>query len=665
MFITFCFMMVLKHFSTKILFVLLFINPRMTRADNSQNWMIEENGIYKHINWVENVDSTPNGATTLHEVFLQSVKISPNSDFLGTIKDDKVIYASYLEIYNKVRIINKFLRDLGIKEKSICGIFSTNREEWFISEQAILMLGGISCPLYSTLGKEAVKHILEETEMENIFLSGDKPSYLIDNIFNDNTLSVKRMFLFDQISSSEMEKLESANIEIHFFSDIYANSKINKLTIKELEFVGNNTNNPVFDTETKKTNPNDVITICYTSGTSGLPKGAMLTNSNFISVIAGFTRGHDDQALLDVDRNVVYISYLPLAHVMEKVCFYVVVSVNAKIGFFSGNRKRLQLDMKIIKPTMLPGVPRVFDMMKERILQKIKARGIIASIIFNLALKYKLWRQKNGHLISNVLDFLIFKKIKNEFGGCFRFGLSASAPLNPDVSCFFQAIFSMRIYEAYGQTEALAANMLQPIGGTEPGSVGIPFPSMLVKLEKTDKPGQSEILLKGQNVFKGYYKKPERTKEAIDKNGWLHTGDIGEVRNNIFFITGRIKDIFKISLGEYIVPELLEQKLKLPCVDDLFITGKDLVSFIVCLAFVSDSSSTDEEIIEKIIENAKELAEKGDINAYEVPRHVKIVREELTIDNNMITVTAKKCRSVIATKYEKEIELMYTKDSSH
>lgn len=660
-----------KHFlSRKKLIIFFLVYPGMAALENKKFNMVYENGVYRHMQYIENISCTQNGAESLHQVFIKSVQEKPGGKFLGTIKNGKVEYITYLDGYNRVRKIYSFIKKMSLDKEEIIGIFSVNREEWIVSEQAILMVDAMSCPLYSTLGVDSIKHIINETCMRIMFVSGEKAEYLYDKILPNGSIGLEIIISYDPIPEEMVDRFANLGISVYFFDEIYENSTVKDIALDDLKVQNSvNVDNNIYDSlrvlkkvrNLSRSKLDDVITICYTSGTCGKPKGAMLTNRNFVSAIAAFARGDDKGSVIEISDSVVYISYLPLAHAMEKICMCVIMSVNACIAFYSGNPKNLQEDMKIIKPSFLVGVPRVFNVFKEKIEEKVKEKGILTRLVFNLALKYKRWKQKSGSVSSYIVDKFIFKKVAAEFGGNIQFGLSGSAPLNPEVCSFLQAVFSMKLYEGYGQTEALAANILKPPRCHTYGTVGIPFPSNMVKLVPSDIPGQHEILLKGDNVFKGYYKNPEKTAEVLDDDGWLHTGDLGVVKDDLFYIVGRRKEIFKTSLGEYIVPEKLEGLYKQALIDDILITGKTCGDYIVGIAVCIDSKISKDEIREKVQEIGQNEYSKGNITKFEIPRDIHVVREEWTIADGFITPTGKKRRAILEEHYKSEIESMYKK----
>ena len=645
---------------------LIFLYPRMCAASKKDE-DIEKGTLIKHSDGTftssthqEHFEEAPNGGKTLHGIFVNSVSAIPHREFTGSIENDKITYRTYLDVYNDVLKLHQYMLQNGFKKKDIIGLLGPNCEEWFIIEQALLKIEAINCPIYPSFGIENFEHVCKETEMEILFISGNQGKFLGNcDVFSNPDVNIKQVICFGQIDSDLLRKIRNQGVEIISLKESMDKIKIKRCTADEVMLTTAQMNSNPNKLDMTSDELDNVVTICYTSGTSGLPKGAMLTNQNFIGIVGGFSAGPNARPILDVNDEIVYVSYLPLAHVMERLCFYVIVSVGGKIGFWRGDPAKLQADLEIIKPKMFPGVPRAFERIKDAIKKEVASKGCIARKIFDWALRYKIWRQKSSQpaetYSSTLLDYFVFSKITEKFGGAFVFGLTGSAPLDPRTGEFFQAVFSMKIYEGYGQTEALGANTLQAIGSNAPGSVGIPFPCIKVKFI-ADKDGNNEICLKGQSVFKGYYKNPEKTKQVIDSDGWLHTGDRGYVEEGQFYIDGRISENFKLENGEFVCPSKIEAKLKLYFMKEFLIWGKNTKRFVLGIVFCTDTSLKHDEIRRLVIENAKKCRERSEIATYEIPRDVLIIEDEPTIENLMLTVTGKVRRNAIFTRYKDDID---------
>lgn len=604
--------------------------------------MLEENGIYRHPEYTKS-EQLEDGSETLLEM-LQKVCIPRKEcDFLGTIKDNKLVYESYETIWKKMTNMGAYLRKQNIH--SPIGIFSVNRAEWIISEYSIYINNCPNCPLYSTFGVESLLHVLTETEMEICFVSDVKAKSLLD-LLENNLTNIKIVISYDKLDREIEKRYENLNVEIVSFDEI-----VNEECECNFEL-------PYDDLPSK----NDIATICYTSGTSGTPKGVILTHLNFISEIHGFMQAKNNPYRFRIHTSDVYISYLPLAHVMERVCVMIITANSAKIGFFRGNPKLLQQDMLIIKPTFLAGVPRVFNAFADKIREELSKKPFFVQWLVNAAIKYKIHQQKKGIYSNYILDTLIFSKVKSMFGGCLRASLNGSAPLSASVSEYIQAFLSLRIFQGYGQTESTAASALQEISDPSNENVGLPFPSNLIKFNKTDEytgGTKGEIYLKGNNITVGYYKRPDLTKDLFD-DGWLKTGDIGCIEKGRIKIIGRQKEIFKTSHGEYIVPEKIENMLKGGVINDILITGRSYGDYIVALV-VCNQSIGPEEVFKKMCETGEKAVRQGKMARFEIPRKIHVIKNDFDSFGEFLTPTLKKKRNKIESFFEKDINAMYVK----
>ncbi|KAF7696448.1 Long-chain-fatty-acid--CoA ligase 5 [Cucumispora dikerogammari] len=662
--------------------------------------LICDNGIYSHRDYKTN---TIGENETLHSLFFHTMKQHPHSDYLGSIKDNKLTYISRYTAYQSMLSIYSQLSPI-VSEKDIVCLFSPNRKEWFLAEHAIFMANCITCPLYSTLGVQAIKHILLQTESKVIYCGYENLTQLL-SVIEDVKTFIKYIICFDPVllNKNELQLLKDKSIEIMQIN-MKPRLSLNLNSVENL----------------CKLKSEDLATICYTSGTIGDPKGAMLSHKNFLCTIKEAIKQPNDFLMIDPDS--VYISYLPLAHVMERLCTHAISAALGKIGIYRGNPKLLKDDIMLIKPTFIIGVPRVFNIFKKRILESIEQRNFIIRFIFGMGLRWKISNQKHGIYKSWFWDTLIFDRIKNMFGGKIVGGLSGSAPLNPDVVRFLQAVLGCRLSEGYGSTEATAANLLTEVYCNVPGNVGIPFTTNLVKLEpfsknstindiaddniinsvstekkeveasviKSDTEGgdilstkptsqaedkntnkhnaddnlpkkdtRGEILLYGDNIFLGYFKDPVKTAAALTNDGWLKTGDIGEVRDNKFYIIGRDKDIFKTSLGEYIAPDKIEQMfISSNICEDMFITGTTYCDYIVAIVVDTQKKYTKEEMLERIKEFGLNKVKAGELTKFEIPTNILLIHSDFE-ELDLLTASLKKKRYLIFDKFKTAINNLY------
>lgn len=600
-------------------------------------------GEISHTNFLENIECLQNGSKTLLEVFSSTCQKYENKNFLGTIKDNKLIWQTFSEINIKIQKLSTFLNSI-LQENAIFGIFSVNRYEWIVSELAGYMSNCINCPLYSTFGPDAVNLIINETEMTVCCVSGDKAESLLDILLSSKKHFLKDIIIFDDDFNRENEFLD-LEINVHYISQIFLETEINL--------------------RSNKLDLNSLATICYTSGTSGIPKGVQITHKNFIANISAFFRGQTKNEMYRVSDSEVYLSYLPLAHIMERIVVHVITSVGGSIGFYRGNPKKIESDYLIVRPTFIIAVPRVLNIFKQKIEEGVAERGKLSKFIFNIALKIKMWLQCRGSVKCWPLDSLIFNKISNKFGGRIKACLCGSAALSHNVLTFLKATMSMRIFQGYGQTETTGATTLCPLDGDNFDNVGIPYPSCKIKLSPVDGHDKysGELLVKGDNVTKGYFKRPELNAELFTEDNWLKTGDIARFYNGVFKIIGRTKDRFKTGHGEYIEPEKIETLLTGGLIQDIIITTLKGYDKLLALVVCGKEGIQEKEVLDYLIKKGNKLVDDKKMNRYEIPSHIILLKKGFdTFDGGkLLSPTAKKIRVKIEKFFYEDIKRALSK----
>ncbi|KAJ4438638.1 hypothetical protein ANN_14585 [Periplaneta americana] len=354
------------------------------------------------------------------------------------------------------------------------------------------------------------------------------------------------------------------------------NRGVEMLRFEDVERLGAAKDNP--EVPPKLT---DLCTICYTSGTTGNPKGVMLSHENVVAGMCAVILQLGDHRPRSDD---IMMSFLPLAHMLERCCENGMYLLGGAVGFFSGDIKRLPEDMKALRPTVMPAVPRLLNRIYDKVMTEISG-SFIKRMLFNMAMSAKEGEIRRGIIRNNSFwDKLVFRKVQEGMGGRLRLMVVGSAPLAGNVLTFIRCALGALVVEGYGQTECCAPITLTVQGDHIPEHVGPPVACCCIKL--VDVPemeyyavsGQGEVCVKGTNVFQGYYKEDEKTNETIDSEGWHHTGDVGMwLPNGTLKIIDRKKHIFKLSQGEYIVPEKIENiYIRSQYVQQVFVCGESL-----------------------------------------------------------------------------------------
>ena len=437
---------------------------------------------------------------------------------------------SIQEYVNTTNIISFALIKIGIKKNDKVAIISSNRPEWNILDMAIQKVGAITVPIYPTISKDDYKIIINNCEAKLAIIEGLSVLSKIEEI-RPEIPSIEHIYTF--VKRSEQYPI---------WDDLISLGKEN-VDFEELE------------RRESSILPSDCATIIYTSGTTGIPKGVMLSHSNILGQIENLrqTPSKDSTRAL---------SFLPLCHAYERTLVYLYQYLGMSV-YYSESIATIAQEMKEIHPTMMTCVPRLLEKIYLKVKQTGNEKKGLARIIFRwamqLAEKYTVeGRSKLYDMKLRIADKLVYRKIREKLGSdCFDIIVSGAASLQPNISAFFSAI-KMPVYEGYGMTECspVIATSSNVPHGREAGFVGPALPGIEIKISET-----GEIMCRGHNVMLGYYKLPELTAEVIDNDGWFHTGDLGEFNQyGLLKITGRMKNLFKTSLGKYINPDIIERK---------------------------------------------------------------------------------------------------------
>ncbi|MCW8996747.1 MAG: long-chain fatty acid--CoA ligase, partial [Psychromonas sp.] len=440
---------------------------------------------------------------------------------------------SYKELKDETDLFAYGLVELGLKKNDSVALISENRPEWVYADFAMQMLGIINVPLYPSLTSDSIEYILNDSESKAILVSTGFQLNKVLKIIK-NCKHLKQIIIFNEQEDGD--------------------GKTNILTFKQVQEKGK---------DRKKSNPdllkktsgeikeNDICTIIYTSGTTGEPKGVMLTHKNIISNVNAALE------IYPITKDDIFLSFLPLCHIFERMAGYYTAFAAGSTIYYAESIEKVATNLIEAKPTLMTSVPRLFERIQSRIIKNVESQSVTKQKIFYWALemgKQFVAAKKKGSIPlalsakHKIADKLVFKKLRERTGGRLRFFISGGAALSKELGEFFEAV-GIQIVEGYGLTESSPV-----IAGNRPddykfGTVGKPLPGVEIKIAS-----DGEILARGPNIMKGYYKKKKETEETVI-NGWLHTGDIGVFDSDGFLmITDRKKHLFKTSAGKYIAP---------------------------------------------------------------------------------------------------------------
>lgn len=549
------------------------------------------------------------------------------------------------EYVNTTNIISFALIKIGIKKNDKVAIISSNRPEWNILDMAIQKVGAITVPIYPTISKDDYKIIINNCEAKLAIIEGLSVLSKIEEI-RPEIPSIEHIYTF--VKRSEQYPI---------WDDLISLGKEN-VDFEELE------------RRESSILPSDCATIIYTSGTTGIPKGVMLSHSNILGQIENLrqTPSKDSTRAL---------SFLPLCHAYERTLVYLYQYLGMSV-YYSESIATIAQEMKEIHPTMMTCVPRLLEKIYLKVKQTGNEKKGLARIIFRwamqLAEKYTVeGRSKLYDMKLRIADKLVYRKIREKLGSdCFDIIVSGAASLQPNISAFFSAI-KMPVYEGYGMTECspVIATSSNVPHGREAGFVGPALPGIEIKISET-----GEIMCRGHNVMLGYYKLPELTAEVIDNDGWFHTGDLGEFNQyGLLKITGRMKNLFKTSLGKYINPDIIERKFtESNFFENIVVFGENekyaAALIIPDFDFIKSwckkheiSYSNDHDMLNNQDVKTRLANEIKRINSFfgdtEKIKRYCFIEDSWTVANGILTPTLKVKRSVVKEKYSSLINKLF------
>ncbi|KAG0215432.1 hypothetical protein BGX28_010137 [Mortierella sp. GBA30] len=637
-------------------------------------------GHYRHIAFtdglVDYIREAPH-VRTLYDLFQNSVSRYADLDFLGHRPYNAATksYGGYTwQTYGQVnQRVNAFgsgimhLNDIILGGPQLnrwsLGIWSHARPEWFITEMSCNFFNLVSVALYETLGPDAVEYVINHAEIPIVVASANHIASLLEN--TDKLPGLKAIVSMDSLQT--MSTAPGATNTYDILRAWAAEKGIVVYDFLEIESLGSK-----FPRKHSPPKEDEVASLCYTSGTTGQPKGAMLTHKNFIAAVS---TNVESMTLTPKDT---MISFLPLAHIMGRYIDTIVTYSGAKLGYFHGDILLLLEDIAELKPTFFPAVPRLLNRIYAKLVAAtIEAPGLVG-VLARRGVAAKLANLAAGKGVHHPLwDRLLFNKVKMALGGQVQVIVTGSAPIAKEVLNFLRIAFGCVVLEGYGATESMGTAMITMAEEHLPGHVGGPRSGCEVKLVdvpdmnylSTDQPfPRGEICLRGAHIIGGYYKDEKNTKEAIDTEGWLHTGDIGFVdTRGCFTIIDRKKNIFKLAQGEYVAPEKIENLLTARCklIMQIFVYGDSLESSLVAISvpepetFLPFAHSItgikvalgDEGGLAKLCQDSRvqkaylqelDLAGKaGGLRGFEFVKRVHLTTDMFSVENGLLTPTFK------------------------
>jgi len=563
--------------------------------------------------------------------FYQADKQNKKSIFLQWLNPNNKKPYTWEETQKNILKLSKIIKE-NIKEGDRCLLVSENRPEWFISDLAIMLSGGVTVPAYTTYTEEDYKYLIEDCEPSLIIVSNNEMLTKLINTINKKDF-IKKVITLDEINKVS-SRLDLINKEKYLdLSSILKNDLLEEDRVQNIKL--------------KRTSPACII---YTSGTGGNPKGVILSHGGILSNLVGACEIMKPL----FNSRPVFLTWLPLSHSYEHSVQFAQIAVGAKV-FYAEKIEKLLDNMSESKPTIMTAVPRFYQNLYNKININLKKQtGFKAKLIeTTLRLgKKKLSNQKMSFfekLVNLIVEILVRKKIKKQFGGNLKAFVSGGGALDKEIGEFLNSV-GLPTLQGYGLTETSPVVSCNPIHKIKVETVGPPFKGNQVKIAH-----DGEILVKGENVMLGYWNKKEETDKVII-DGWLYTGDIGEIdpEDGYLKITDRKKDIIVSAGGDNISPAKIENLITNELEIDQCMVYGDRKNYLVALIVPSKDFVKEEEKIKIIIEKINKK-----LTLLEKIKKIRLIDENFSIENGLMTPTMKVKRKKVIEKYKDQLEKLY------
>jgi long-chain acyl-CoA synthetase len=558
--------------------------------------------------------------------FYQAEKQNPQNAFLEWLNPQNKKKFTWGETSSNVYKLAKTLKE-NIADGDRCLLVSENRPEWLISDIAVMLAGGITVPAYTTYTEKDYKYLIENCQPSIIIVSNEEMHDKLKNIIKEK-LFIRKIITFEKI-----KKIDYNNKYLDFSSiiknDLQENDKIKNINSKR----------------------NSCACIIYTSGTAGNPKGVILSHGGILNNLEGACK------ILKplIDKRPIFLTWLPLSHSYEHTVQFAQIAVGAKV-FYAEKIEKLLDNISEAKPTIMTAVPRFYQNLYNKINMNMKkAKGFKAKLIkttIDLGRKELLKQKMNflEKLKNSIVNTLVRKKIKKQFGGNLKAFVSGGGALDKEIGEFLNAI-GLPTLQGYGLTETSPVVSCNPIHKIRVETVGPPFKGNQVKIAK-----DGEILVKGENVMLGYWNNKEDTNKVL-KDGWLHTGDIGEIDSDGYLkITDRKKDIIVSAGGDNISPAKIENQLiNCEAIDQCMVYG-DGKNYLIALIVPNKDFKEQNEKINEIVDEINK-----NLTLVEKIKKFHLIEENFSIENGLLTPTMKVKRNKVIVKYKNILEKFYNK----
>ncbi len=585
-------------------------------------------------------------STTLADLLPRAAKLYGSAPAIQFKDGEQWVKRSFVEVEETVRKLALGLVDLGVAKGDKVSILANTRPEWTYFDFAALSIGATVVPIYQTNSPEECQYVLENSDAKVVVVEDDE----------------------------QLEKIRAVRDQLPLLEQVVrmTGASDDAISLEDLSARGETRDAGEWERLWQAVTPQDICTFIYTSGTTGPPKGCVISHGNYRAMLDMV----NDTSVIE-GEDVTYL-YLPLAHSFALLIQLGSFDLGATIAYWERDPLKIMPNLAELKPTYFPSVPRIFEKIYTLATSSMEKEGGLKKAVFDWSIRVggkvrELERsgRQPGFLLRKQYEFAdkkVLSKIRGLFGGKLRLAVSGAAPISPDILRFFDAA-GVLVLEGWGMTETSTAATISSPEDFKIGTIGKPFPGCEIKIAE-----DGEILVKGPNVFQGYYKNDEATQETI-VNGWLHTGDLGSIDADGFItITGRKKDIIITAGGKNITPANLEGEIKQhPLVSQCVVVG-DRRPYLVALVTLDPEEATAYAKEHALPEDPAQLAANGDVREaieahlakvnekfarVEQVKKIAILPEDLSQESGELTPTLKVKRAVVADKHQDEIEQLY------
>jgi long-chain acyl-CoA synthetase len=585
-------------------------------------------------------------SATLADLLPRAAELYGRAPAIRFKQDGEWVSRSFEEVEKTVRSLALGLIDLGIEKGDKVSILGNTRPEWTYFDFAALSVGAVVVPIYQTNSPEECQYVLENSDAKLVVVEDDE----------------------------QLEKIRAVRGDLPLLEQVVrmTGASDDAISLEQLAARGSRRDASEWEARWRAVKPEDVCTFIYTSGTTGPPKGCVISHGNYRAMLDMV-----NETSVIVDEDVSYL-YLPLAHSFALLIQLGSFDLGATLAYWERDPLKILPNLAELKPTYFPSVPRIFEKIYTAATSGMEKAGGLKKAVFDWSLRVggrmreaERAGRRPGPLLRAqyaLADRQVLSKVRGLFGGKLRMAVSGAAPISPEILRFFDAA-GVLVLEGWGMTETSTAATISTPEDFKIGTIGKPFPGCEVRIDD-----DGEILVKGPNVFQGYYKNEEATREAI-VDGWLHTGDLGEIDSEGFIkITGRKKDIIITAGGKNITPANLENEIKQhPLVSQCVVIG-DRRPYLVALVTLDPEEAVGYAKEHGLPEDPEQLASdpgvREAIEAHlakvnerfarvEQVKKVAILHHDLSQESGELTPTLKVKRAVVAAKHEREIEQLY------